>query len=696
MKNNNFNVEINQKNGYITSIVNNDDKYEMNWCTKESVLDVNCNDFVLPMVKNIEAYKEKMHIPEGEWGKIYKKNWDPDTGIFDEQEERKMKFVSFSEEENKCISIYESDEFSVTVTRYFNALENLVENYKIKNTTPTVITINRDNFGIEVPFADSYPSGNECMTNRCNTHIWCGHNVAWVNALKMGDSDINLGLFLTKGAIDCYDQNFCKGHYRGKFILEPESLLLNSGEEYELEWELFWHSGTADFFEKIKKYSSYIGIRAKHFTVFGNEPIEFIVIPSKDVVPVITIDGEKVDCTKTDSGYLVTHNPQKRGEHIFKIKIDNVETWAKFTVKADFKELVENRIRFIVKNQQCLDKKSPLYGSYMVYDNDYDSLYFDYVNTDHNACRERTNIALFLMKYLQKKEDKKVRKSLELYMDFLFREFYEEKTGEVFNNIGKHSEFYRPYNAPGIMLVFCEMYLVTKEERYLDNAYRLAEAFYEIGGKKCYTNGLSIEKVINAFKVAGREKEAKRLMELFKTHTENIISHGTDYPPHECNYEQSIVAPALRHVVDMGLIGGDKEYYLEEAKKHLICLERFSGMQPDYRLNEVAIRWWDDYHFGKNKMMGDTLPHHLSVLTSRGYIAYYKLSGEKIWLEKAEEGLRNCMCLIDDDGRGHAAYTYPYKLNGKRGECLDPWFNDQDLVLYDALDASEFFDVFEI
>ena len=94
--------------------------------------------------------------------------------------------------------------------------------------------------------------------------------------------------------------------------------------------------------------------------------------------------------------------------------------------------------------------------------------------------------------------------------------------------------------------------------------------------------------------------------------------------------------------------------------------------------------------------MGDTLPHHLSVLTARAYIAFSRLSGKTEWLQKAEECLRNSTCLISDNGRGAAAYVYPYKLDGKRGEFFDPWSNDQDLVLYDAIYASEYMDVFKI
>ena len=65
------------------------------------------------------------------------------------------------------------------------------------------------------------------------------------------------------------------------------------------------------------------------------------------------------------------------------------------------------------------------------------------------------------------------------------------------------------------------------------------------------------------------------------------------------------------------------------------------------------------------------------------------MTGESEWIDRAEECIRNCMCLIGDDGRGSAACVYPYRLDGRRGEFFDPWSNDQDLVLYDALYLNE-------
>lgn len=664
MKNSVFNIEIDKRTGFVNSIVFNNDGDEMNWC-KES----------------------------GKWGKIYKRSFDnPRNTIYEES----MMLTDAQIGEDSAVVSYKSDTISVTVARYFTPEGNFVESYRFKNITDTVIAINRDTLGIETPFSDKYSSAAECMSGRCNTHIWCGHNVSWVNALKMGNSDINLGLFLTKGALDGYEQNNCVTNDRGIFVMCPESILLKSGEEYEIEWEMFCHGGKDDFMRKLKKFQRYIGIEAVHYTVFDGEDIEFNITSAENEMPSVELNGNSVPTVKTKDGYSVKYTPCKTGKHTFKISMGESTTVAHFMVKPSFKSLLEKRIRFIVKNQQCLDPESPLYGAFLIYDNENEGMYFDYYDPDHNACRERMNIGLTLMKYLQIKDDPEVRRAVDLYIKFVFREFYDAETGEVFNNIGKHSEFIRLYNAPGVMLTFCEMYFVTHDEEYLKHIMKLAEAYYGVGGKKCYANGLDIGKVIRAFKSAGWEKETERLMELFQTHVDNIISNGTAYPPHEVTYEQTIVTPAVSHISSMGLLREDKEYYIKEASKHLMCLESFSGMQPDYRLNEIALRYWDDRWFGKERTMGDTLPHHLSVLTARSYILYSRLSGKSEWIDKAEECLRNSTCLIGDDGRGSAAYVYPYKLNGKRGEFFDPWSNDQDLVLYDAMYASEYIDIFKI
>jgi hypothetical protein len=135
--------------------------------------------------------------------------------------------------------------------------------------------LNRENFGIALPFHDRYTSADECMVRHCHTHLWCGHHVAWVNALRMGVSDCNLGLVLTEGALDCYSQIGCHTNVRGVFVVHPESVLLKRGETYTLRWELFWHQGTEDFRSILRQYPRNLEITAPHYTVFQNESLAF-------------------------------------------------------------------------------------------------------------------------------------------------------------------------------------------------------------------------------------------------------------------------------------------------------------------------------------------------------------------------------------------------------------------------------------
>lgn len=120
---------------------------------------------------------------------------------------------------------------------------------------------------------------------------------------------------------------------------------------------------------------------------------------------------------------------------------------------------------------------------------------------------------------------------------------------------------------------------------------------------------------------------------------------------------------------------------------HIEALERFAGHQPSFHLNEIPIRYWDDFWFGKLMTYGDTFPHYWSCLSARSFNDYYKISGDEHYLKMAEECMRNCMCLFKESGEGSAAYLYPFKLDNTYGETYDEWANDQDFALYYAMET---------
>jgi len=654
MKNEAFEIQIDENTGYITEIRNTGDPHGMNWCSSLS-----------------------------QWGRINVTNRirsEYHDRLF---EDLKVEEVTVSDTASR--SVYANNRYRITLERQFRENGNLQETCTVHNITDTVLCLNRDNFSIAFPLNDTYTYADDCMVNRCNTHIWCGWNCAWINALKMGDSPINLGVYFTEGSIVSYSQYGCETNVRGWFELEPETVLLKKGDSYVLSWELFWHEGKKDFLKKLSGFDGYIGIEAEHYTVFEGENIAFRISVNGGEAPVVSCDGEEIPCVRKPEGYSVSHIPARLGEHLFRIRCGRKETCAQFLAKPAVSGLMEKRVHYIVNRQQCLDRESPLYGAYLVFDNKLEAPFFDYFNTDHNACRERMNMPLAIIRYLQQNRDEKVRQSLDLYMEFLYREFFEEKTGEVFNNIGKSRDALRLYNAPGVMLIFTEMYRLTGNERYLDSILMLARKYYSIGGEKCYSNAVSIKLTVQAFRDAGRDADAQTILEFFRRHTDNMLSNGLSYPIHEVNYEQTIVTPTVSYISQFGQLVEDRERYLAHAKMHMECLDRFMGNQPSFHLNEISIRYWDAFWFGKGKRFGDTLPQHLSCLSARAFISYAELTGDREYLRRAEECIRNCFCLISDNGQGSAAYVYPNYVNGCPGEYYDGWANDQDLVIYDAL-----------
>lgn len=138
MKNESFQVDICQENGCVTAIINPFDKDSMNWCAS---------------TRN--------------WGGIFRRKT---TGIGFEtgnpvrycMEEIKLESLDVTHQSMKVT--YVDHKTKVTVDRFFTELGNLRERYCIKNISPRVCTINRDTFGVELPFRDSYPSADECMT----------------------------------------------------------------------------------------------------------------------------------------------------------------------------------------------------------------------------------------------------------------------------------------------------------------------------------------------------------------------------------------------------------------------------------------------------------------------------------------------------------------------------------------------------
>lgn len=639
---NRFVIRYNMENGGVASIINACDKDQMNWVHENST-----------------------------WGFI-----------------KDAKVVSVTPEKNGICAVYETLYFRVTVHRAtYDTLYR--ETYTFENRLPADVFVPRGGIGIYTPFYDSNANAKISMTQRCNTHIWCGRHTSYINAVKMGPCDFSLGFVLTEGSLDSYsldrvlhpitgnDLGYVHSDDRGYFILHPETFRLRPGESYTLSWELFWYPDGA--FEKaLDAYTDLIRIHAKYYTVYTNETIEFTV--DHPGAHVFLADTE-LPTTVKDGKTLVRYRPTRTGDHLFVVRVGERETIARFYVQLPLAELIDKRVRFILEKQQFHEPGAALDGAFLIYDNEDKCMVFDYLYTDLNACRERLVMGLLVAKYLQYNRDEKMLAAFMEYYRFVTREFYDEQTGEVYNNIGKRNEFKRLYNAPWMSVLMLEMYNLTGETSYLEQMYKLLSIYYSIGGERFYPNGLSVYETVVALRKAGMSEKADALQAMYQKHADTIISIGIHYPEHEAKYEQSIVSPAVNILVQLYMLTGE-ERLLNEAKKHLGILGRFNGHQPSHFLNDQPIRHWDGYWFGKSRMYGDTLPHAASIHTGNAFLHYGAATGNTELCERAESSARNLLSLFREDGSAHTSFIYPFSVNGRRGEFYDAYANEQDGFLY--------------
>lgn len=568
------------------------------------------------------------------------------------------------------------------------------EEYIFTNVSDKDIFTSLNDIWIYTPFNDDYKDSQTCITQRCHTHIWCGEDISYVMALRMGGETPHLGLVLTKGSIGGYsvERDLSKiSNDRGDFIIHPSPVSLSPNESFTVAWTLFSHNGKEDFYGKLKMYNkNHIYVNAEKYTVFINEEICIKTEPAFDFDESdvkISLNGKDVKFNICDGVICINDKPEEYGERKYSIDVKGVKTHCDILVLPELNELVKRRCEFIVKNQQYDNPNSGLNGAYLAYDNEENHIAYSTEN-DRNGGRERVCMGLLIAKYLQKNKNDKTEESLKKYIRYVERELFDTETGVVYNDYGRNNSWNRLYNYPWLSLFQIELYKLYADKKYLIYAYRAMKSFYEQGGIHFYAIEIPLREMVNLLEKENMKNEKEIIMRYFEQHCKTITDNGLNYPAHEVNYEQSIVAPAANLLLQMYDVTNEKKY-LDAAKTQMSVLELFNGLQPDYHMYEVAIRHWDGYWFGKRKMYGDTYPHYWSSLTANAYFDYAKAVNDDDYLKKADASYRGTLSMFMPDGLASCAYVYPVSVNGKKAGFYDPYANDQDWGLYFMMRYSE-------
>jgi hypothetical protein len=581
---------------------------------------------------------------------------------------------------------YMTPTLTVTVRRELDADGGLTERYIFKNTSSLALDFPVGTISITAPFFDQYPDAQISLPARCHTHLWMGGHSAWINASRMDGQAPGLGLVMSEGGLHSYSQRGGTNGDRGIFLLHPAAMRLPPGKSQSIAWRLFWHEGWDDFFAKLQAQEHFVRLDARRLVVEAGAPLE-ITAASKHPLEqaTLTANGKAVTVTRQSNTLRATLPTTIPGEVRIELRDGDNLTWLNANVVPRIDDLIDARVRFILKNQQRNRPNDPLDGAYLAYDNETDTQ-IDSRTDDHNAARERVGMGVLAALYLPCCTDPalkaELQASLARYSAFIAREIEDER-GTVYNSIGRRGTD-RLYNWPWVAHFHLAMYQATGDTAHLDRMVRVCRDYYVRGGDKFYAIGIPVTDILAALAKAGRTAEREELLTHFRQHADRLLSNGTNYPKSEVNFEQAIVAPAVQLLLETYQATRD-ERYLNGARLQLRVLEAFCGRQPDHRLHGVAIRHWDDYWFGKLHTYGDTMPHYWSTLNALVDAHLARSTGEPAYFERARTTLLGNLSLFTSDGRASAAHLNPLFTDGKPGARNDPWANDQDWTLVNLI-----------
>ncbi|KAL4933034.1 uncharacterized protein BDV17DRAFT_299517 [Aspergillus undulatus] len=596
---------------------------------------------------------------------------------------------------------YTLDGVTVDASRTLDSETNsLQECYTFTNTGNDLLTLHEEgteSIGIYTPFNDHYTSTADVLENRAHAHVWAnGGSSSWVKLTRMGLRGPHLGLVLTEGSLSGYSiearSPVTLSNTRGFFLLHPDFPALEGGEERRLCWSLFWHEDWDEFFEgAIERSSQFLHIKADKWTAFHGQTVNLTV--SGQRVKDLASEGLTFE-DAGDGSYMTSIRTDSIGEQEITFTVEGTNSTVVLNVVPDIDDLIDSRVEFITTKQQLAtdftDQSKA--GAYAVYDNEMEAIVTFSTSSDRNTARERLGMGVLAARWLLDNQDADVENSLRIYYNYVINKL-QEPDGYVRSwPIGATDGLLRLYNFPWAMQLHLLMAklgneVVTSHGNYTaspsDRLLQTIKRFYqEDTALDYYPINLPIIESLSYFNSPGVENKVayNRLLSLFSAHGKRIAELAENYPASEVNYEQSIVAPAAIILLELYHATNDTTW-LTAAKGHFDRLLAFSGRQPDFHLHDIAIRHWDGYWFGKDRMWGDTFPHYWSTLTAIAMQLYGEATGEKGWEARAEGILRGNLVLFDGDGRGHCAFIYPTTVDGRAGHYNDPYANDQDWAL---------------
>ena len=386
--------------------------------------------------------------------------------------------------------------------------------------------------GIYTPFNDNYPDARTCMTQRCHAHVWTGGSTAYVRAVRMSGRGDGLGLALTEGRVWDYDvwergQDKGSSNNRGVIALCPQDKVLAPGESTRVGWTVFRYDSEVEFNERVMALGGAIVTSPKYVYEVG-EVAEVTAMTKGDVQ------------TKT----VKIENPGPM-DVPFEYAPGKV-TFARLLGVSSYEGLIQKRVDFIISHQQMNDTADARCGAYMVYDNETQKIYLNddsRASSDTDEGRERVGMGVLIAQWQALHPSDRQLQSLRRYAAFLRTEL-QRADYTTFSRVG-HGGKNRGYNYPWIADLYFRMYNLTGDKQYARDGYGTMRAFFRHFGYGFYAIDIPVTLSLKTLADAGMAAERDTLLADYKATADAFAKNRLDFPRHEVNYEQSIVAPAI-------------------------------------------------------------------------------------------------------------------------------------------------------
>lgn len=566
--------------------------------------------------------------------------------------------------------LHRMDGLELRVVRRFG--ERWTESYELCNVSDEPVTVG--SLAISTPWRDLYTSSRDSLARAVHAHVWTGGADAWVWAVPMDGSGPGLGLRLTAGELWAYSVESREprsgSNARGHLYLHVTDharaahamggqprIVLAPGMAHRWAWQLGWHADLAAFHAGHAPL-----IDADRLAAEVGETIRLRVAAGASGPGEVTSDAagvhhvEATDGTRTARIAVLFHPP--------------------------LREIVERRIRFVLDHQRPVELSGSRRFAFVPHDAASGLRVAAGDWRDWSDGRERVGMARLLQCARDRGwgEAAELTEALEGYARFVV-EHLVTADGTVLDD-SRHADV-RLYNFP-----WFARFLLGQGD--LDRAARVVDRYYALGGDHflAFDLGPLLLDLAAELTAAGRPADAERMREHLLRHARAFVEHGDDLPPHEVNYEQSMVAPLLELLLTAHRIAPEV-VAAEELTRRLPWLTAFAADQPDVRLRHVPIRHWDGYWFGALRLWGDVFPHYWSVLSAAVFLQWPEgASGAPLAARLRSQGhaiLRANLAGFHPDGSATCAFVYPSAVDGRPAHVADPLANDQDWALVHML-----------